>query len=60
MYNIGSWNIRGLNGSSKYKAVNDHINNPNLSLVGTLETKIASNHMRVKATINPFLWHMFF
>jgi exonuclease III len=60
MYNIGSWNIRGLNDSSKYKAVNDHINNPNLSLVGIHETKIASNHIRVEAALNPFLWHMFF
>jgi exonuclease III len=45
IYNIESWNIWVLNGSSKHKTVNDWINNYNLSIIGILETKIVSNHM---------------
>jgi exonuclease III len=45
IYNIGSWNIRGLNGSPKHKAIKVWVNNYNLSVVDILETKIASIHM---------------
>ena len=53
MYNIGSWNIWGFNGSSKHKVVNDWVNNHNISLVGILKTKIEINHMGVEAAISP-------
>jgi hypothetical protein len=48
IYNIGSWNIQGFNGSLKHKVVNDWVNNHNLSLVGILETKIKINHMGLR------------
>jgi hypothetical protein len=42
---LGYQNILGLNSSQNYKAIKDWINKYKLSIVGLLETKIASINM---------------
>ncbi|KAJ6287639.1 hypothetical protein OIU78_001696, partial [Salix suchowensis] len=57
---IGSWNIRGLNGLNKQKAVRDWIIKNQLGLVGILETKIlASNQKSVEDGLQLQSWSYF-
>jgi exonuclease III len=44
MFNIESWNIKGLNGPLKHKVVKTWIKLHDHNLVGILEIKIASNY----------------
>src|SRR6516165_6265357 len=54
---FGSWNIRGLNGYSKQRAVKSWISDCSLSLIGLLETKVALGHLdSVVSKICPS-WH---
>ncbi|XP_031247702.1 uncharacterized protein LOC116105416 [Pistacia vera] len=41
-----SWNIRGLNGFSKQRAVRNWISDSSLGLIGLLETKVEQSHLQ--------------
>jgi exonuclease III len=57
MFNIGSWNIRGLNGHLKQKTVLDWTTKNNLDIYGLLETKIAAANMpAVESNLAPHPW----
>jgi len=57
MFNIGSWNIRGLNGHLKQKTVIDWTTKNNLDIYGLLETKIAAANMpAVESNLAPHPW----
>lgn len=48
-----SWNIRGLNDSSKILIVKDHIRVNGISVIDILETRVkAENAMRIRHSIN--------
>ncbi|XP_031253683.1 uncharacterized protein LOC116111679 [Pistacia vera] len=51
---IRSWNIRGLNGFSKQRAVRNWISNSSLGLIGLLETKVQQSYLQsVVSTVCP-------
>ncbi|XP_031255913.1 uncharacterized protein LOC116113894 [Pistacia vera] len=43
---IWSWNIKGLNGFSKQRAVRNWISDSSLGLIGLLETKVEQSHLQ--------------
>ncbi|XP_031287107.1 uncharacterized protein LOC116145808 [Pistacia vera] len=53
---IRSWNIRGLNGFSKQRAVRNWISDSSLGLISLLETKVEQSHLQSMVSFVCPLW----
>lgn len=47
MMNVGCWNVRGLNSSSRQKEVQDFCNQNSIGVMGLLEHKIKQGKVEV-------------